>query len=806
MDLINPSNTNEAAREILVRYAGEQARELGAAEIDPEHIFLAIIRTLKPGLIAETVLDSGFGFQDIRRAMPQAGSSSSFGSIRHGTTLPPFSRLAESVTRKAISTAQSRNRELTVELLFEVLLLTAHQTNLKNIMDSAGIDHLTVAEKFSLLQKTNSKTRKENSGLHVIRNIEEKLGIDESRSREEFAATDKALVDPGNNAVSALDQVSRDLTRLAREGKLDPMIGRDDELDRMLQILRRRSKNNPVLTGEAGVGKTAIVEGLAQRIVDGDVPDELSNKRVIALDLGTMVAGTLYRGQFEERLKLVMKEVMQAGNIIVFIDELHTIVGAGASSGSIDASNMLKPALSRGEIQVIGATTLDEYRKYIEKDTALNRRFQPVPVPPATVDETIMMLKALRPRYEKHHGVRITDEALRRAARNASRYITDRHLPDPAIDLMDEAASLARNTVPTEQEQETTAKSGVPVVDEAVIDRTASKMTGVPMGRLTQDDSRRLLDMEAYLHRRVVGQDDAISAVARAVRRSRSGLKLSQGPTGSFIFLGPTGVGKTEIAKALAEFLFGDESALIRVDMSEYQEKFTSSRLFGAPPGYAGCEEGGQLTEKVRRHPYAVVLFDEIEKAHPDIFNTLLQVLDDGHMTDSLGRKADFKNTIVIMTSNIGARLIAKSVRTPGFQMTSSADREARKMTDDLLTELRKHFSPEFLNRIDEIVAFHQLSAEQIRRIVEIKIEGLHKREGLVGKTLLLSDEAKNRLARAGYDPIYGVRPLDRAIQTLICDPLAEEMIRPNSRFKEEGAIIEISDDFGFSLGSPAVD
>lgn len=787
------SNADEASREVLEHHAGNLAREFGATETGPEHIFLAIVKASKSGRVAEAALESGVRYWDIVKFM----------TLRFpGGTAPPFSKSAENVIRETVQSARLNNQKVTVELLFEELLLTAPSTYLARVLEDAGIDHIAVLDNLYRLQRrADGNLDREPQQTRVVRNIEEELGIDGRSAAGENRDENRALVVArgAKSNTPALDEFSRDLNRLAQEGRLDPMIGRRDELERVLQILGRRSKNNPVLTGEAGVGKTAIVEGLAQRIVAGDVPDELSNKRIVALDLGALVAGTKYRGQFEERLKMVMKEVLQAGNLIVFIDELHTLIGAGASSGSIDASNMVKPALSRGEIHVIGATTLDEYRKHVEKDAALNRRFQNVAVQPATVEETILMLRALSPRYEKHHGVQFTEEALAQAARVAQRYITDRRLPDSAIDIIDEAASRTRNIAWKEQRQVAGEAVNPRIVDAETIESTASKMTGVPLGRLTEGEGARLLEMETYLHRRVVGQEDAISAVARAIRRSRAGVKLSKGPTGSFIFLGPTGVGKTEIARALAEFLFDNEGALIRVDMSEYQEKFTSSRLFGAPPGYAGYEEGGQLTEKVRRRPYSVVLFDEIEKAHPDIFNTLLQVLDDGHMTDSLGRKVDFKNTVVIMTSNIGARLIVKSVRKPGFE-TGSPEDAADGMMEDLMFELRKHFSPEFLNRIDEVVSFHQLSKDEIRQIVEIKIGALHKREGLAGKTLLLSDEAKNRLAEAGYDPIYGVRPLDRAIQRLICDPLAEELIKPNSQLKGDGAIIEVSEDFGFSL------
>jgi ATP-dependent Clp protease ATP-binding subunit ClpC len=615
---------------------------------------------------------------------------------------------------------------------------------------------------------------------------------------------------------------------LAQEGQLDPVIGRADEIERVLQILSRRSKNNPVLIGESGVGKTAIVEGLAQRIVQSEVPDNLLSRRVIALDLGSLVAGTKYRGQFEERLKVVMKEIVQAGNIIIFIDELHTLVGAGAAEGSIDASNMLKPALSRGEIQCIGATTLDEYRKHIEKDGALKRRFQPIHVQPPNLDETVRIIQGLRDRYEEHHGVEITEDAIVEAVKLSDRYITDRFLPDKAIDLIDETGSRAKlqtYALPSElkameqelkkvsrekelsismqnfeeavrhrEEEERLRKlldeskrewkknqeKNKPIIGKEDVAYVVSKMTGIPLFKLEEEESNKLLRMEEFLHKRVVGQNEAISAVARAIRRSRAGLKEARRPIGSFIFLGPTGVGKTELARTLAEFLFNSEEALIRVDMSEYQEKFTSSRLFGAPPGYVGYEEGGQLTEKVRRRPYSVVLFDEIEKAHPDVFNVLLQVLDDGVLTDSLGRKVDFKNTVVIMTSNIGTKMIQKGVSL-GFQSTEGE--AARRKKEEVLGELRKSFSPEFLNRIDEIVIFHQLEKEQLYSILDILLRELNLRLLDKGIEIEVDDEVKQWLIKEGYEPLYGARPMRRAIQRAIGDPLSDELIR--GRFKE---------------------
>ena len=630
----------------------------------------------------------------------------------------------------------------------------------------------------------------------------------------------------------ALDEFGRDLTQMAQEGQLDPVIGRADEIERVLQILSRRTKNNPVLIGESGVGKTAIVEGLAQRIVQSEVPDNLLSRRVIALDLGSLVAGTKYRGQFEERLKVVMKEIVQAGNIIIFIDELHTLVGAGAAEGSIDASNMLKPALSRGEIQCIGATTLDEYRKHIEKDGALKRRFQPIYVQPPSLDETVRIIQGLRDRYEEHHGVEITEDAIVEAVKLSDRYITDRFLPDKAIDLIDETGSRAKlqtyalpgelkameqelkkvsrdkelaismqnfeEAVRHREEEERLRKlldeskrewkknqeKQKPTIGKEDVAYVVSKMTGIPLFKLEEEESNKLLRMEEFLHKRVVGQNEAISAVCRAIRRSRAGLKEAKKPIGSFIFLGPTGVGKTELARTLAEFLFNTEDALIRIDMSEYQEKFTSSRLFGAPPGYVGYEEGGQLTERVRRRPYSVVLFDEIEKAHPDVFNLLLQVLDDGVLTDSLGRKVDFKNTVVIMTSNIGTKLIQKGVSL-GFQSTDAEQDRHKK--EEVLGELRRQFSPEFLNRVDEIVVFHQLDKSHLTSILDILLRELNTRLVEKGVEIEVDEEVKAWLIKEGYEPLYGARPMRRTIQRAIGDPLSEEMIK--GRFKENRKI-----------------
>src|SRR5205085_1943592 len=584
-----------------------------------------------------------------------------------------------------------------------------------------------------------------------------------------------------------LEKYGRDLTELARRGKIDPVIGRDNEIRRIMQVLSRRTKNNPVLIGDPGVGKTAIAEGLARRIISGDVPESLKNKRIIAMDIGAMVAGAKFRGEFEDRLKAFLKEVTDAqGQFILFIDELHTIVGAGAAEGSVDASNMLKPMLARGELRTIGATTIDEYRKYIEKDAALERRFQPVLVGEPTVEDTIAILRGLKERYEVHHGVRITDGALVAAAVLSHRYITDRFLPDKAIDLVDEAASRLKielESMPTEidviereimqhemerqalkKEKDHASKERLKKLEKKLaeedIAEVVSSWTGIPVSRLQEGEREKLVKLETHLHERVVDQESAIKAVANAVRRARAGLQDPNRPLGSFIFLGPTGVGKTELSRALAEFLFDDENAMIRIDMSEYMEKHTVARLIGAPPGYVGYEEGGQLSEAVRRRPYSVVLFDEIEKAHADVFNVLLQVLDDGRITDGQGRTVDFKNTVIIMTSNIGSQYI-----------TEEESKEARRR---LVTDaLRAHFRPEFLNRVDEIIIFDRLMKDDLKKIVEIQLKRLSKRLEQQKITLKLSDSAKELLAREGYDPVYGARPLRRTIQREILDPLS---------------------------------
>jgi len=635
----------------------------------------------------------------------------------------------------------------------------------------------------------------------------------------------------GKSKTPALDSFGRDLTELARQGKLDPVIGREKEIERAIQILSRRTKNNPVLLGEAGVGKTAIVEGFAQRVIEGNVPELLADRRIVVLDLAMMVAGTKYRGQFEERIKAVMNEVRRAKNTILFIDELHTLVGAGGAEGAIDASNVLKPALARGEIQCIGATTLDEYRKYIEKDSALDRRFQVVMVEPSTKSETVEILKGLRDRYEQHHRVQITDDALAASVELSSRYITGRCLPDKAIDVIDEAGARVRlkamtrppdlKEIDTEVEtlnkdkEEAVANQDFEraaalrdqadklkkkkqnitrdwreksreadgVVDEEVIAEVVSKMTGIPLTRMTTEDSMRLMQMEAELHKRVISQEEAIKSISKAVRRSRSGLKDPKRPTGCFIFAGPTGVGKTLLAKALAEFMFGDDEALIQIDMSEYMEKHNVSRLIGAPPGYVGFEEGGQLTEKIRRRPYAVVLLDEIEKAHPDVFNMLLQVMEEGRLTDSFGRNVDFRNAILIMTTNAGAEAI-KNESAFGFQKPDD-DASYENMKQRVGERIEKVFRPEFLNRVDDVIVFRHLTIEDLKQVVDLELGKVRERLSERGMKLILSDEAKKFLIRKGSNTDFGARPLRRSIENFVEDPLSEELLKGEFQGKD---------------------
>jgi ATP-dependent Clp protease ATP-binding subunit ClpC len=773
----------ERARRVII-LAREEAERHHHEYLGTEHILLGMLKD--GGGIAITVLQKvGLGIDQIRleveRHLPRNANSLIVGEI-------PFTPKAKKVLEYAVEEARlmGHNYIGTEHLLLG--LLKEKEGIAAKVLNNLGVRLVETREKIlNLLQEPATKTKEKSK-------------------------------------TPALDEFGRDLTELAQAGKLDPVIGRESEIERVVQILCRRTKNNPVLIGEPGVGKTAIVEGLAQRIINRDVPQLLFDKRVVALDLGALVAGTKYRGQFEARMKTIMKEIVQAENVIIFIDELHTLVGAGAAEGSVDASNMLKPALSRGEIQCIGATTLDEYRKYIEKNGALERRFQTIMVDPPSIEESIEILKGLKDRYETHHHLRIPDASIEQAVKLSARYVTDRFLPDKAIDVMDEAGArvrLRRVTPPPlvrelqrkindlvrvkkekiehqefekavelrdqeedirrqienlKREWEESQDESDLIVNEEDIAYVVSRMTGIPLSKIEEAESRRLLNMEAELHKRLVGQDEAIAVVTRAIRRSRAGLKDPRRPVGTFIFLGPTGVGKTELARALAEFLFGDESALIRVDMSEYMERFNVSRLTGAPPGYIGYDEGGQLTEQVRRKPYSVVLLDEIEKAHPDIFHVLLQVMDDGHLTDSYGRKVDFKNVVLIMTSNLSARVIEKNTAI-GFQQADESHAFG-KLKDNVMNELKRTFNPEFLNRIDEVVMFHPLTLDHMKEIVDIMLGRLNAQMAEQGITLEIDDNAKAWLAQQGFDPSYGARPLRRAIRRHIEDPLSEEVLR----------------------------
>ena len=677
----------------------------------------------------------------------------------------------------------------------------------------------------------------------LFADIAKAIGMTPAQTANEGIRGGKAVGAKGGGKTPTLDQFGRDLTKMAAEGKLDPVIGRSGEIERVIQILSRRTKNNPCLIGEPGVGKTAIAEGLAQKIAADEVPELLRGKRVVTLDLTGMVAGTKYRGDFEERIKNAIDEVIKAGDVILFIDEIHTLIGAGAAEGAVDAANILKPSLARGELQIIGATTIDEYRKHIEKDAALERRFQPVMVGEPTAEEAVLILRGLRDKYEAHHKVKITDEAIQAAVTLSTRYIADRYLPDKAIDLIDEAASRVRLkafTAPPdlknlEEEVKRLAEEKKSAVNEQDFERAArlrdeekeaaerlekekdrwqeknagitgevgereiaeivSSWTGVPVVQLTEEEGQRLLRMEETLHQRIVGQDEAVSAVSRAIRRGRVGLQDPKRPIGSFIFLGPTGVGKTELCKALAEAMFGDENAMIRLDMSEYMEKHTVSRLVGSPPGYVGYDEGGQLTEKIRRKPYSVVLFDEIEKAHPDVFNMLLQILEDGILTDAQGRRVDFKNTVIIMTSNVGARLITEHRRL-GFADAQRAAADAsdhRRIKDDVMGELKRAFRPEFLNRVDDIIVFQQLTQPDIEEIARRMLRSLDKRLAGMELHAAVSEAAVAEIAKEGFDAVYGARPLRRAIQSKIEDPLAEHLLE--GRFQAGDTIrIDVKD------------
>ena len=775
----------------VIYLAREEAARLQHDYIGTEHLLLGVIREGEG--IAATVLNNlGLDLDRIRQEVENMVSASG-GTMTIGEI--PFTPRAKRVLELAVEEARSLGHNY------------------------VGTEHLLLG----LIRE----------GEGVAAKVLLELGVDRKRVREETlkllggTPSSSSTTERGEERAEtpALNQFGRDLTALAREGKLDPVIGREKEIERVVQVLSRRKKNNPVLIGEPGVGKTAIAEGLAQRIISAQVPESLKNKRIVTLDLAAVVAGTKYRGQFEERLKTVMNEIRESKDTVIFIDELHTIVGAGGAEGAIDASNMLKPALARGELQCIGATTLDEYRKYIEKDGALERRFQPVMVDQPSIEDTIQILMGLRDKYEAHHGVKITDGAIVQAVKLADRYMNDRFFPDKAIDVIDEACARARlsvSTVPSEihdlekkleevvkekeaairgQEYEKAARlrdkekdlrsrrndlkkswseskrDQSVQVDEDQIAAVLSIMTGIPVVKLAAEESDKLLRMEEELKKRVVGQDEAVSAVSRAVRRNRVGLRDPKRPIGSFIFLGPTGVGKTELARALATYLFDNENALIRIDMSEYMEKFSVSRLVGAPPGYVGYEEGGQLTEKVRRKPYSVVLLDEVEKAHPDVFNVLLQVLDDGVLTDSSRRKVDFKNTVIIMTSNLGGRQIITGGQKLGFKQKDEAQQFSQ-IKSTVQDELKRAFNPEFLNRIDDVIVFHGLVRDNMKEIVNILLGQFSARLKLQDITIELTPEATELLIDKGFDPQLGARPLKRAIQRLLEDPFAEYILR----------------------------
>ena len=800
--MMNENKFTPRAEEAL-RLSQESAEELGHGYVGSEHLLLGLLRE-EEGLAHRVLTEYGLTDEMILSVLRRSVGAGLAGTAPSQGLTPR----AKGVVELAVSEAARMGSPMigTEHLLMGILREGGNMA--LRILRTVGVDPKKMYS--SIVQKINEAPKAAPAGAVSSTKESGKKG-------------------------SALEEFTRDLTESARAGRLDPVIGRDEEIRRVIQILSRRTKNNPVLIGEPGVGKTAIAEGLAERIAAADVPEELLDKRVLSLDLSGMVAGTKYRGEFEERIKKTIDEVKKAGNVILFIDELHTIVGAGSAEGAVDAANILKPALSRGEIRVVGATTLDEYRKYIEKDAALERRFQPVTVGEPSPEATLEILKGLRDKYEAHHKLTITDEALEAAVSLSRRYINDRFLPDKAIDLMDEAASQVRmsaeSTSPdlksleekinalhrekadaiaaqdyekaaqlrdleqkyTQQvdiERENWKKSlstNRGSVGAEDIAKVVAGWTGIPVTRLTEDESMRMLRLEETLHKRVVGQDEAVTAVAKAIRRSRVGLKDPKRPIGSFLFLGPTGVGKTELCKTLAETMFGDENAMIRLDMSEYMEKHTVSRLVGSPPGYVGHEEGGQLTEKVRRKPYSVVLFDEIEKAHPDVWNILLQILEDGIVTDSQGRRVDFKNTIIVMTSNVGAKNITAAETPLGFHGgDKSAEEDETKRYERIrqavMDDLKKTFRPEFLNRIDEIIVFRQLTQENIREIASRMLQVTGRRMAEQGITLDVDDDALTELARDGFDPQYGARPLRRSIQNLVEDAVAEQMLEGRLR------------------------
>ncbi|MDO5688326.1 MAG: ATP-dependent Clp protease ATP-binding subunit [Pseudoscardovia radai] len=787
----------DRARRVIV-LAQEEARSLQHNYIGTEHLLLGLIRE-GDGVAAKTLASKGVDLETARKQVEEMIGKGHAVPSGHIPFTPHAKQVLELSLREALQLGHS--------------YIGTEHILLGLIQEGEGVGTQVLVKMGVDLDDLRS------SVIDAIR------GNGEGGEQEGDLANSGHVAEKQNKSGSAiLNQFGRNMTQDAIDGKLDPVIGRSKEIERVMVVLSRRTKNNPVLIGEPGVGKTAVVEGLAQKIAVGDVPETLRGKQLYSLDMGSMVAGSRYRGDFEERLKKVLKEVQTRGDIILFIDEIHTIVGAGSADGALDAGDMLKPMLARGELQVVGATTNDEYRKYIEKDAALERRFQPIQVPEPSVAETIEILKGLRKRYEDHHKVTITDDALQAAAELSERYIQDRNLPDKAIDLIDEAGArlrIKRLTAPPElkeidrkiamlnsqkteainaqdfekaahvrdeqenlekerKEKEKAWKQGASnvsmTVDENVIADVLSDTTGIPVYKITEAESSKLMHMEEKLHERIIGQDEAVAALSRSIRRARVGLKDPKRPSGSFIFAGPTGVGKTELAKALAEFLFDDEDALIRVDMSEYSEKYAASRLFGAPPGYVGYDDGGQLTERVRRKPFSVILFDEIEKAHPDIFNTLLQVLDDGRLTDGQGRTVDFKNTIIIMTTNLGTKNITRSATT-GFNVSGNTETSYERMKEAVTSELKENFRPEFLNRLDDIIVFKQLTEPQVREIVDLDLKKLNDRMFERHIEIDLTDEAKNTIALRGYDPLLGARPLRRVIQNDVEDEIAEGVL-----------------------------
>ena len=801
----------------VLQRAKEAAAKLGNEYIGTEHILLGL--TLVQQSVAAKALEGQnvTYHQVMERICEMQGEKQKFYLPLDMT--PRAKRVVERSKQEAVRLGA--NYVGTEHIL--LALLREPDTLAITLLEDLGVDIQTLYEDIMLLLGESEAQPAGVQGMH-------------ERPNEEISETE------------TLDKFSRDMTALAKQGKFDPIVGREQEIERIIRILSRRTKNNPCLMGDPGVGKTAIVEGLAQKISDGNVPDTLRHKRILSLDLSAMVAGSKYRGEFEERMKKALEDVKAAGNIILFIDEIHTVIGAGAAEGAIDASNILKPALARGEIQLIGATTLEEYRKHIEKDAAFERRFQPVRVEEPTEAVAVQMLTTLKDPYEMHHRVRISDEAIAAAVRLSARYVTERFLPDKAIDLIDEAASclrLSAYTAPTsikeleariaelEQEKETAIKteefeqaaeikklqdglrtslkaakrawesthdSGEIVVTADNVAEIVSRWTGIPVQSMQEEESQRLLHLEEVLHKRVIGQDEAVKALAKAVRRGRVGLKDPNRPIGSFLFLGPTGVGKTELSKALAEALFGDENAMVRIDMSEYMEKHSVSRMVGSPPGYVGYEEGGQLSEKVRRNPYSVVLFDEIEKASPEVFNILLQVLDDGHITDGQGRKVDFKNTVIIMTSNAGARSIAAPKRL-GFTSVETPEQSYEMMKKGVMDEIKNIFKPEFLNRIDDIIVFHPLEKEEITRIVRLLTDVMAKRvKENMNITVSFTKKAIEKIAEEGYDKAYGARPLRRAIQSKIEDAFAEEYLLGNIKAGDKVSVGLKTNGFSFRV------